>query len=315
MSRRSRGASARRHGPRARLSVGLASVAVIASLSTGCGMGGRAYEPAAGGPVVSTFKVPTYAWDKGSGMDALVSGTLWFTPEGCTLLSNGEGRERVTQAVFFPNATGVTYDNGVRAVVDPDGSVFAVEGQEFAYGGGFVVSADSDLGKQWLAQCPGTEVREGAVINDEPTSLPSTVSPPLPARPGPTAPSTAGELGYFPVPTYEWKPDAGGPDFVTGTVTLADGQCPVMTTSQGGDTEQRVGLVFPNAEGFQHGQQAPRPVIYSSLPNGSSGLMVEDEQLTGFHGRAASSNDSSWADLCAKVPVGSVFYVQDFPIQ
>jgi len=27
-------------------------VAVIASLSTGCGLGGRAYEPATGGPVV-----------------------------------------------------------------------------------------------------------------------------------------------------------------------------------------------------------------------------------------------------------------------
>ena len=236
MSGRSRGASAQRHGPRARLSVCLASVAVIAWLSTGCGMGSRAYEPAAGGPVVSTFKVPTYAWDKGSGMDALVSGTLWFTADGCTLLSNGEGPDRVTQAVFFPNATGVTYDNGVRAVVDADGSVFAVEGQEFAYGGGFGVSAESDLGKQWLAQCPGTEVREGAVINDEPASPPSTVSPPLPAQPGPTAPSTAGELGYFPVPTYEWKPDAGGPDFVTGTVTFADGRCPVMTTSQGATT-------------------------------------------------------------------------------
>ena len=314
MSGRSNGASAQRHGPRARLSVCLASVAVIAWLSTACGMGSRAYEPAAGGPVVSIFKVPTYAWDKGSGMDALVSGTLWFTADGCTLLSNGEGPDRVTQAVFFPNATGVTYENGVRAVVDADGSVFAVEGQEFSYGGGFGVSAESDLGKQWLAQCPGTEVREGAVINDEPSSPPSTVSPPLPAQPGPTAPSTAGELGYFPVPTYEWKPDAGGPDFVRGTVTFVDGRCPVLATSQG-DDEQLVGLLFPNAEGFQHAQQAPRPVIYSTLPNGNSGLMVEDEQLTGVHGRTGSSNDSAWAALCTKVPVDSVFYVQDFPIR
>jgi len=165
MSGASRNGSAQRHRPRARLSACLASVAVIALLVTGCGIGSRAYQPAAGGPVVSTFKVPTYAWDKGSGMDALVSGTLWFTAEGCTLLSSGKGRDRVTQAVFFPNATGVTYDNGVRAVVDPDGSVFAVEGQEFAYGGGFGVRADSDLGKQWLDQCPGTDVREGAMNN------------------------------------------------------------------------------------------------------------------------------------------------------
>jgi hypothetical protein len=313
MSGRSRAASARRHGPRARLTVCLASVAVVASLPTGCGMASR-YEPAADGPIVSTFTVPTYTWDKGSGMDALVSGTLWFTADGCTLLSSGDGPDLVTRAVYFPDATGVTYDNGVRAVVDADGGVFAVEGQEFAYGGGFVVNPESDLGKQWLAQCPGTEVREGAVINDEPASPPSTVAPPRPARPGPTAPSTAGELGYFPVPSYEWTPDAGGPDFVTGTVTMADGRCPVMTTSSG-DHDRDVGLVFPNAEGFQHAQQAPRAVIYSTLPSGTSGLMVEDEQLTGFHGRTASSDDSAWAALCTKVPVDSVFHVQDFPTQ
>jgi hypothetical protein len=313
MSGRSRVASARRHGPRARLTVCLASVAVIASLPTGCGMGSR-YEPAADGPIVSTFTVPTYSWDKGSGMDALVSGTLWFTADGCTLLSSGDGPDLVTRAVYFPNATGVTYDNGVRAVVEADGGVFAVEGHEFAYGGGFVVNPQSDLGKQWLAQCPGTEVREGAVINDEPASPSSTVAPPLPARPGPTAPSTAAELGYFPVPSYEWTPDAGGPDFVTGTVAVADGRCPVMTTSAG-DHERDVGLVFPNAEGFQHAQQSPRAVIYSTLPSGTSGLMVEDEQLTGFHGRTASSSDSAWAALCTEVPVDSVFYVQDFPIQ
>jgi hypothetical protein len=313
MSGRSRAALARRHGPRARLTVCLASVAVVASLPTGCGMASR-YEPAADGPIVSTFTVPTYTWDKGSGMDALVSGTLWFTADGCTLLSSGDGPDLVTRAVYFPDATGVTYDNGVRAVVDADGGVFAVEGQEFAYGGGFVVDEDSDLGKQWLAQCPGTEVREGAVINDEPASPPSTVAPPRPARPGPTAPSTAGELGYFPVPSYEWTPDAGGPDFVTGTVTMADGRCPVMTTSSG-DHDRDVGLVFPNAEGFQHAQQAPRAVIYSTLPSGTSGLMVEDEQLTGFHGRTAPSDDSAWAALCPKVPVDSVFHVQDFPTQ
>ena len=293
----------------------LASVAVIAWLSTGCEMGPRAYEPApTGGPIVSTFEVPTYAWDKGDGMDGNVSGTLWFTAGGCTLLSNGEGPDRVTQPVSFPNATGVRFDNGVRAVVDADGGVFAVEGQEFAYSGGFVVGAKSDLGKQWLAQCPETEFREGAIINAEPASPPATVSPPLPAQPGPTAPSTAAELGYFPVPSFEWNPaDGVGSDFVFGMVRFAAGRCPVMTTSQGAD-EQRVGLVFPNAEGFQQRQPAPRPVIYSSFPKGSRGLMVEDEQVRGFHGRAALSADSRWAALCAKTPVDSAFYVQDDPI-
>lgn len=123
-------------------------------------------------PVVSTFKVPTYAWDKGSGMDALVSGTLAGSPPTGTLLSNGEGPDRVTQAVFFPNATGVTYENGVQAVVDADGVRCRRSGVLLWRGLPEGVSAESDLGKQWLAQCPGTEVREGAVINDEPSSPP-----------------------------------------------------------------------------------------------------------------------------------------------
>ncbi len=314
MSGRIARASAHHHQPQTRSWLRSVSVAALALLAVGCGSRSAPYQPPAGAPILSTFKVPTYAWDGGSGMAAQVSGTLWFTPEGCTLLSNGEGRDRVTQAVFFPNATGITYDNGVRAVVDAHGGVFAVEGQEFAYGGGFVVGADSDLGKQWLAQCPGTEVREGAIINDHPASPPPTVAPLAPATPGPTALSTAKELGYFPVPTYEWKADVDSAGFVTGTVTFAGGRCPVMTTSTGGH-EQRVGLVFPNAEGYQHAPQAPRPVIYSSLPTGTSGSMVEDEQLTGFHGRRASADDSNWAALCATVPVASVFYVQDFPVQ
>ena len=315
MSERSADASARGHALGAGLSLRWAAAALIAVLSTACGTGASPYQPAAGDPIVRTFQVPTYAWDEDSGgMAGQISGTLWFTPDGCTLLSTGEGADRVTRAVFFPNATGVTFGNGVRAVVESDGGVFAIEGQEFAYGGGFVVTEQSDLGKQWLAQCPGTEVREGAVINDEPASPRLSASPPRPAQPGPTAPSTAEELGYFPVPTYEWKPGGAAADFVTGMVTFAGGRCPVMTTTKGGH-EQRTGLVFPNAEGFRHPQQAPRPVIYSSLPTGTSGSMVEDDQLTGFHGRTASPNDDSWTALCAKVPVDSVFYVQDFPVQ
>ena len=56
-------------------------------------------------------------------------------------------------------------------------------------------------------------------------------------------------------------------------------------------------------------------MIYSTLPDGNSGMMVEDDQLTRFNGRTAPSNDSAWAALCTKVPVDSVFYVQDFPTQ
>ena len=116
--------------------------------------------PPGDGPVAGTFAVPTYDWDGASAMDAAVAGTLWFTAEGCTLMGNAEGGKEVTRAVFFPDATGVTYDNGVRAVVDSTGDVFAVEGQSFSYGGGFVVTPDSALGRRWADQCPGAELRE-----------------------------------------------------------------------------------------------------------------------------------------------------------
>ena len=45
--------------------------------------------------------------------------------------------------------------------------------------------------------------------------------------------------------------------------------------------------------------------------------MVDDQQLTGFHGRGALSDDSGWTALCATTPVDHVLYVQcaPFPIQ
>ena len=62
--------------------------------------------------------MPPYAWDPDEGGNsAQVIGVLALTDAGCPLLVNGDS----TTALFLPNATGVTYDNGVRGIVDAQG--------------------------------------------------------------------------------------------------------------------------------------------------------------------------------------------------
>lgn len=270
----------------------------------------RPYAPAADGPVASTFEVPTYAWDGGSGMDAAVSGTLWFTPDGCTLLGTGEGDQQTAQAVIFPNATGVTYDNGVRAVVDADGDVYAVEGQSFSYAGGYVVTPDTDTGRRWLEQCPTANLRDGALVNDHPATPELTSAPEAPAVAGPTAPTSDEELGFFTVPTFTWDPADGGKDETTkGTLTLTSTGCPVLLDS-GGST---IGLVFPNAEAFDDPRTADGPSIYSSFPNGTSGMMATHGELLALLGEAAEPTDPIWTAPCSAADVDMVFYVYDAP--
>lgn len=268
-----------------------------------------AYVPPADGPITSTFQVPTYAWD-GGGMDALVEGTLWFTEDGCTLVSTGEEADRVTGAVIFPNATGVTYDNGVRAVVDGNGDVFAVEGQEFSYGGGYVVEPETELGRAWLAQCPEANLREGAVINDDPASGPATRPPDPPAEAGPTEPTTDEELGWFDVPTFEWDPEQGGDAAeVEGVVSFTDEGCPVLEqeTAEG---IHRVGLILPNAEGHQvDGVRR----IYSWSPDGGGGAMAEEGESFSSAGGYQDATDPIWTAACPNSPVDSVAMVYDTP--
>ena len=84
MSERSADVSARGHALGAGLSLRWAAAAFIVLFSTVCASGLSPYQPVAGDPIVRTFQVPTYAWDENSGgMAAQVSGTLWFTPDGC----------------------------------------------------------------------------------------------------------------------------------------------------------------------------------------------------------------------------------------
>jgi hypothetical protein len=246
-------------------------------------------------------------------MAALVAGTLWFTPEGCTMASTGEGAERVTTPVFFPNATGVTYDNGVRAVVDRTGGVFAVEGQEFAYAGGYVVGPDSELGRQWQEQCPGADLRDGAVINDVPATPALTEAPAVPTEAGPTAPASDEELGYYAVPAFPWDPaDGRGDALLEGTVTFTDEGCPVVESEQ--DEQSRVtGLIFPNAEGYRDPRDEDVQGIYSSFPNGSDGAMAFAGAAISYRGREAGAGDARWTAVCADAPVDAVFYVEDAP--
>ena len=185
-----------------------------------CGSG-RGLRPDAGtpdsGPAhlpgAESFEVPTYAWD-GAGMDALVTGRLAFTDDGCTLIYQ-PGQEGLATPVVFPDAEGVRFTNGVQPVTrQGSGRVFAVEGQEFSYGGGWVPP-----GEAWSELC-GPYDGGDAWINDEPAHPALKGDPPTPDGPVPTRAATAEELGWYEVPTFAWDPAQGGDSaLLEGTVT------------------------------------------------------------------------------------------------
>lgn len=278
---------------------GAAAVGVLALL----GAFDRADGPEATGPIADVFAVNTWEWDGRSGMDALVSGRLAFTDTGCTLLVAGEGEARTATAVFFPNASGVRYENGVRGVVDRAGRVFAVEGEEFSYAGGWVEPASAELIAAWDARCAATPLRDAVVVNDAAARPPLDDVPAMPAGNLPTAPSTAVELGWFPVPTFEWDPVEGGDAaLVGGTVTFL-GQCPVIE-ADGAVT----GLILPNAEGFRQPDGALS--VYAWFPDGSSGLMVMDGEEVSYGG-GYGPPDARWTELCPTVD--QVAWVYDRP--
>lgn len=278
--------------------IGAAVAALVWALRPSAGSG-----PEPTGPIAEVFAVPTWEWDEQSGMDALVSGRLAFTDAGCPLLVQGEGGGVTAAAVFFPNASGVRYENGVRAVVDGVGRVYAVEGQEFSYAGGWIEPASADLAAAWDERCAATPLRDAVVVNDHAAGPPLDAAPAPPSSALPTAPSTAAELGWFAVPTFAWDPAYGGDDaLIEGIVTFI-GQCPVI------EAEGRVtGLILPNAEGFR---QPDGPLsVFSRFPDGSSGLMVmEGESIS--YGGGAPADDSRWSALCP--PVDALFSVQDRP--
>ena len=266
------------------------------------------FVPPADGPIVSTFPVPTYAWDEGGGDAAQVSGVLALTDAGCPMLV-ADGR---ATALLLPNATGVTYDNGVRGVVDAEGRVYAVEGQQLEYAGGWQEPAAGEFAEGWQALCGDTPARDVIYVNSVAAHEALTEAPALPPEDLPTAPTTAEELGWFPVPTFEFGGDAwptSEAGLIEGVVEFTDDGCPYVETDG-----VRTGLVFPNAEGFQApGTDDPR-LIYASFPEqGSTGMMAEEGQPIFWGGGGRAADDEHWTAVCQDSPVDAVFIVQDTP--
>ena len=153
--------------------VGVTLVALLA----GCAQNtGPAQLPA--GAV--TFDVPTFEWGRDGGRDAGVTGHLAFTDEGCTMLYQ-PGQEDRALPIVFPNATGIRYGNGVRAVIDEHGDLYGVEGQQVGYAGGWV-----DPNESWTATCGAYDGPEVGMINDEPAHGPLETVPAPPDAAVPT---------------------------------------------------------------------------------------------------------------------------------
>lgn len=259
--------------------------------------------PPADGPIASTFPVPTHEWSEGGGDSAQVSGVLALTDAGCPLLV----AEGSATALILPDATGVTYDNGVRGVVDAQGRVYGVEGQTMEYGGGWLEPVSGQLAADWEALCGDTPARDAIVVSSVAAHAPLTEAPPPPTEDLPTAPSTAEELGWFPVPTYEFDLEAPRQGaLIEGVVRFTDEGCPFVEADG-----MTTGLVFPNAEGWRApGTDDPR-IVYAYFSDGSMGMMAEEGQSISWGGGGAS-DEELWTSVCS-APVDSIFVVQDTP--
>ena len=288
----------------------LAAAAVIgavvwASLPEPEGAVGPAGEfvPPAGGPIVDTFPVPPYDWDEGGGDAAQVAGGLAFTDAGCPLLLFGES----ATPLILPNATGVTYDNGVRGVVDADGRVYGTEGQPLEYAGGWQEPMTGEFAAAWEALCGDTPARDLVYINDVAAVEPLTEAP-EPAGDLPTVPTSREEAGWFDVPTFDF--DVDGPReeaLIEGEVAFTDEGCPYVEADG-----QRVGLVFPNAEGFQPPEGDEPRMVYSQFGDGASAVMAMDGGAISWGGGGGALDDERWTSVCSS-PVDAVFVVQDSP--
>lgn len=278
----------------------LASSGVIALVATGCGQVGTGSGVP---PGAETFEVPTYAWN-GDGMAALVTGRLAFTEDGCTLIYQ-PGQETLATPVVFPDAEGVRFANGVRAVTKQgSGRVFAVEGQEFSYGGGWVPP-----GEEWDQLCGPYDGGDIAWINDEPAHPAMTGDPPPPDGPVPTRAATAEDLGWYAVPTFAWDPAQGGDSaLLEGTVTMTADGCATIVTDDG-----TTGLVLPNARGKRE-PSGGSAMILSTFPDGSTTNMAMNGDPVSFAGGTAGDSGDvveQWDSLCPDSPADRLFIVHD----
>lgn len=248
------------------------------------------------------FEVPTWDWDRSGRNEALVSGRLSLTDDGCTLMVDEDDQAR---PVLFPNAEGVRFDNGVRAVVEAgSGKVYAVEGQEFSYAGGW-----SRPGEQWTEPCGAYLPDDIAWVNDEP-ALPELTTAPEPATEAlPTTVPSPEERGWYAVPTFSWEPtDPGEQALLTGRVTMTEDGCAVIATS-----DDTTGLVIPNAWGARSVAGYAENAIYSWFSQ-SSGVMAEEGMEVAFAGGGTDLSGElgdQWRELCPHSPVDGLFAVQD----
>lgn len=301
---RNRAATRRRRDSLLAGAAGLTAAAALGAVVWAALPGGDGPPPVPAGPVERQFPVPTYEWDEGGGHDALVTGALGFTVTGCPLLLEGD---RAT-ALFLPNAVGVVYDNGVRGVVDEQGRVYATEGQTMEYAGGWQEPMTPELAQRWEALCGDTPARDAVVVNSVAAHDPLIEPPPVPPTGLPTAPSTSQELGWFDVPTFEFDQDGPREDaLVEGVVQFTDDGCPYVETDG-----WLTGLVFPNAEGFQNPDADEPRMVYTSFPDGSSGVMAVEGEPVSWGGGGGAADDERWTSVCS-TPVDSVFLVQDTP--
>lgn len=85
---------------------------------------------------------------------AIIGGRLVIDDEGCTFLD-----EAMTLGVVFPNAIGVTLEDGTRYVVhERTGEVFVAEGDPADYGGGYATMTSA-----WSDVCSSTPTEVGMV--------------------------------------------------------------------------------------------------------------------------------------------------------
>lgn len=261
------------------------------------------FVPPGDGPIVETFAVPTFEWDQDGGDAALVTGALAFTDAGCPMLLFGES----ATPLLLPNATGVTYDNGVRGVVDADGRVYATEGQTLEYAGGWQEPMTGEFAAAWEGLCGDTPARDLVYVQDVAALEPLTQAPEPPGD-LPTVPTSREEAGWFDVPTFDF--DVNGPReeaLIQGVVQFTDEGCPFVETDG-----VRTGLVFPNAEGFQAPDTDEPRMVYSVFGDGSSAAMAVEGEPVSWGGGGGAAEDERWTSVCSTA-VDGVFIVQDTP--
>ncbi len=88
------------------------------------------------GSQLTYFDVPTMDWHVGeAAWEALASGVLRLTPDGCPFIDMSADRQPVL-LVFPAGVRGVNVPGEKRSIVDPQGRIYGTEGEPVQFGGG-----------------------------------------------------------------------------------------------------------------------------------------------------------------------------------